>query len=232
MITIRLAGERGKTALDWLDSRHTFSFADYYDDEFMSFGPLRVINEDVVAPGKGFGTHPHKDMEIITYVVEGALEHRDSLGTGEVIHAGEVQRMSAGNGITHSEFNHSKTDPVHLLQIWIVPERRGIPTGYEQKKLDLIPNQWQIVADPEGSGALSVHQDVTLLAARIESKQKLSYSPTRGAAWLQVVKGSITIGDINAKAGDGLAIVNEPGLEIVANADSEVLLFDIPKAAA
>src|SRR5262249_27120959 len=151
-----------------------------------------------VAPGKGFGTHPHANMEIITYVIEGALEHRDSLGTGEVIRAGEVQRMSAGNGITHSEFNHSKTDPVHLLEIWILPERRGIPTGYEQKKLELTPNQWQVVADPEGSGALTVHQDVTLFAARIESQKKLAFTSQRGSAWLQVVKGSITIGDITA----------------------------------
>jgi quercetin 2,3-dioxygenase len=231
MITIRPAGERGKTALDWLDSRHTFSFADYYDDEHTHFGPLRVINEDIVAPGKGFGTHPHANMEIITYVVAGALEHRDSLGTGEVIHAGEVQRMSAGDGITHSEFNHSKTDPVHLLQIWILPERRGIPTGYEQKKLTLSPNQWQVVADPTGSGALSVHQDVSLLAARIEKGKKLSYATERGSAWLQVVKGSITIGDITANAGDGLAIVNEKGFDVLASADSEILLFDLRKAA-
>jgi len=228
MITVRLASERGKTALDWLHSQHTFSFADYYDDKHMNFGPLRVINEDVIAPGKGFDAHSHSDMEIITYVIYGAVEHKDSLGTGAVIHKGEIQRMSAGTGVTHSEFNHSKTDPLHLLQIWIIPERRGLPASYEQKKLNFIPNQWQVVADhADTNGALKIHQNVTLLAATIKNKQKLSYSPRKGTAWLQVVRGSITIGNIKAKAGDGLAIVSEPNFDILANTDSEVLLFDI-----
>jgi hypothetical protein len=228
MITVRNSSERGYTKLPWLDSKHTFSFAEYRDDKHIHFGPLRVINEDVVAAGQGFGTHPHRDMEIITYVIDGALEHKDSMGTGSVIKAGEVQRMTAGTGVAHSEFNHSKSQPVHFLQIWIIPEKSGIAPGYEQHEVNLQPNEWKTVANSSGgNGTLTVHQDVVVLAARINSGHNLSYSPTKGAAWLQVVKGQVTVNNVAVKAGDGAAVVDEPSLEINAAGDSEVLLFDL-----
>jgi redox-sensitive bicupin YhaK (pirin superfamily) len=230
MIKLRPAKERGESKLDWLDSKHTFSFSDYYDDEHMHFSYLRVINEDIVAPGKGFGAHSHKDMEIITYVIEGSVAHKDSMGTDQIIHAGEVQRMTAGTGVTHSEFNPSKTTPLHLLQIWILPEQRNLAPGYEQKKLELVANDWVMVADRNGgNGCLSIHQDVGLLSARITAGSKLPYRLQRGSAWLQVVKGSIAITNIKAQAGDGLAITGETGFDMVADQDSEVLLFDLPR---
>jgi quercetin 2,3-dioxygenase len=171
MITRRPAAERGHARFDWLDSRHSFSFGNYHDDRYMGFGPLRVINEDVVAPGSGFGTHGHRDMEIVTYVLEGALEHKDSLGTGEVIRPGEVQRMTAGTGIQHSEFNPSPDAPVHLLQVWLLPERNGMAPGYEQREFPLgEKDRLHLVASRDGrEGSLTIHQDVDLLAGRLSS---------------------------------------------------------------
>ena len=207
MITVRSSAERGESKLNWLDSKHTFSFADYYDPSHMHFGPLRVINEDFIAPGGGFGSHPHRDMEIITYVVAGALEHRDSMGHGEVINAGEVQRMSAGTGVIHSEFNHSKSTPVHLLQIWIMPEQKGITPGYEQQMLDMKPNEWVCVAGKNNGAALKIHQDVELLAARISADEKLEYVPQRGGCWLQIVRGSVQVNGQTLKQGDRKSVV-------------------------
>lgn len=228
MISKRPAEQRGKTSLDWLDSKHSFSFGDYYDEKYMNFGPLRVINEDIVSPGAGFGLHPHRDMEIITYVLDGALEHRDSLGTGTVINRGDVQRMSAGTGVVHSEFNHSKTDPVHFMQIWIMPERRSIPAEYEQKKLELKMNEWSAVANRDGEcGALKIHRDLELSAASIQAGEKLNYVVKNGAAWVQVLRGSLSVANSSVAAGDGLAIVNEEIVELIAITDSEVLLFDL-----
>lgn len=230
MITVRKSAERGETTLDWLDSKHTFSFGDYRDEKYMNFGPLRVINEDIVAPGQGFGSHPHRDMEIITYIIEGELEHRDNLGTGAVIRKGEIQRMSAGTGVVHSEFNHSQTDPVHLLQIWILPEKRGIPAAYEQKKFDLPPNEWRLLADAKGEGeAVTVHQDIRLFAAHITKNSKLKFASNAAAAWVQVVSGDITVGEVKASAGDGLGIENESEFEVAAQSEAEILLFEIPK---
>ncbi len=207
MIRVRKASERGSSNLDWLDSKHSFSFADYYDPEHMGFGPLRVINEDVIDPGKGFGSHPHRDMEIITYIIEGALEHKDSMGTGQVIRKGELQRMSAGTGVVHSEFNHSSTEPVHLLQIWIRPEKSGIQPGYEQKQIELGDNSWKILAGPEVSEtSLRIHQNVLLLGARLDIGNTLAV-PSQ--CWLQMIKGCAGIADAEIQSGDGVAVSNE-----------------------
>lgn len=227
MITVRPASDRGTTKLDWLDSKHTFSFGDYYHHDYMGFGSLRVINEDIVAPGKGFGSHPHKDMEIITYVLEGALEHRNSLGNGQVITAGEVQRMSAGTGVVHSEFNHSSNTPVHFLQIWIVPDERSLKPEYEQKLLDMHPDKWCVVADKDCAGALKINQDVLLLAAQISAHQKLTHTPKRGGIWLHVVRGSVEINGQTLTQGDGASIRNEQQIEFNAIVDSEILVFDL-----
>jgi redox-sensitive bicupin YhaK (pirin superfamily) len=196
----------------------------------MGFGPLRVINEDIVAPAQGFGSHPHRDMEIITYVLEGELEHRDSMGHGEVIHAGEVQRMTAGTGVVHSEFNHSKKTPVHLLQIWIVPDERSLAPGYEQKLLTMPPNEWVTVAGKNGEGALKIHQDVLLMAAKISANQTLEYAPKHGNAWVQVARGSVKVDDHALTQGDGAEIRNQNKIQFTAAEDSEVLLFDLPVA--
>jgi redox-sensitive bicupin YhaK (pirin superfamily) len=231
MIQVRPGKERGHANHGWLDTYHTFSFADYYDPDHMGFRSLRVINEDRVAPGQGFGTHPHRDMEIITYVLEGALEHKDSLGTGSVIRPGDVQRMSAGTGITHSEFNHSKVEPVHLLQIWVLPERKGLKPGYEQKAFDLHQGsgRLQLLAAPDGrNGAVTVHQDVALYAALLSPGKKVTHSLERGRhAWLQVTRGAATLNGEKLKAGDGAAVSEEGSLEIAAAAEAEILLFDL-----
>ena len=231
LITIRKSGDRGHTKFDWLDSRHTFSFGDYYDPRFMGFRYLRVINEDVVAPGGGFPTHPHRDMEIITYVLEGALEHKDSLGTGSVIRWGEVQRMSAGTGIAHSEFNHSRSEPVHLLQIWILPERPGGKPGYEQRafSLDEARGKLLLVAAKDGrDGALTVHQDAELSIALLERGAKLSHQLRQDRyVWLQLARGGISVNGAALNAGDGAAISDEPRLEIEANSAAELLVFDM-----
>jgi quercetin 2,3-dioxygenase len=230
LITIRPASNRGTTVLDWLNSKHTFSFADYYDANYMSFGPLRVINEDIVAPGQGFGSHSHRDMEIITYVLDGAVAHRDSLGTEQTIKAGEVQRMSAGTGIVHSEFNSSENTPVHFLQIWVLPEKSGLPPGYEQTPLNLRPNEWSVVADVNGSGALKIHQDIQLLAAGISADKKLVYALKRNSAWIQVVRGLLHVDGQKLMTGDGAAVTDQREIELAATSDAEVLLFDLNKS--
>lgn len=232
MITLRPAAERGIANFGWLDSRHSFSFGGYHDPAHMGFGPLRVINEDRVQPGKGFGTHPHSDMEIISYVLEGALEHKDSLGTGSVIRPGDVQRMSAGSGILHSEFNHSKTEAVHFLQIWLIPERAGIKPGYEQKRFEDADKhgRLRLVASPAGSdGSVRVHLDAKLYASVLDKGGKLGLSPAAGRKlWLQVVRGSLALNGQELKAGDGAAVTGEPQLDIAARTDgTEFLLFDM-----
>jgi len=232
MIRVIDAGSRGTTQLNWLDSKHTFSFGEYYNPSMMGFGPLRVINEDVVAPGGGFGSHPHRDMEIITYVCKGALQHRDSMGTGEVITAGEIQHMSAGNGVVHSEFNASSTDPVHFYQIWIMPNEKGIRPSYSQKKVEWKNNDWTVLASPKQSeeAALKINQNVELLSARIDEGKTLMYSPKRGNAWLQIARGQARIGDKLVRAGDGVAVQDEKSISISADTTVEVLLFDLPNA--
>jgi quercetin 2,3-dioxygenase len=233
MISVRRSDERGASNLGWLDSRHTFSFGDYYDAKHMGFGPLRVINEDRVRPGAGFGTHGHRDMEIISYVLEGALEHKDSIGTGSVIRPGDVQRMSAGTGIRHSEFNHSEKDPVHFLQIWLLPERDGLPPSYEQKTFgDGDKNgRLRLVASRDGrDGSVSVHQDADIFAAALGKGEVVSHALARGRkAWLQVVRGAVALNGEELGAGDGAQVEVHTVLDVSARLDgSEILLFDLP----
>jgi redox-sensitive bicupin YhaK (pirin superfamily) len=234
MITLRPADARGHADHGWLDSHHTFSFADYYDPAHMGFRSLRVINDDRVTAGKGFGTHSHRDMEIISYVLEGALEHRDSMGTGSVIVPGDVQRMSAGTGVAHSEFNGSKTDGVHFLQIWIVPERRGIAPSYEQKRFsdDDKRGRLRLVASPDGAdGSVSIHQDARLYATLLGAGQAVTHALASGRhAWVHVAKGAIALNGAAMRAGDGAAISDERELRIEGAAGSEpadVLVFDL-----
>jgi redox-sensitive bicupin YhaK (pirin superfamily) len=231
VIKIRLAGERGQTALAWLDSRHTFSFGDYYDPAHMGFGTLRVINDDRVAPGAGFGTHPHRDMEIITYVLEGALEHRDSLGTGSVISAGDTQRMTAGTGILHSEFNASSTDPVHLLQIWILPENRGLEPGYEQRAIPLEEKRGRLrlIASHDGrDNSVLIHQDADVYASVLEAGERVSHRLRGGRkAWVQVATGEVLLGQQTLQSGDGAALEEEDGLVLTGKQSAEVLVFDL-----
>lgn len=231
MIIVRKAEDRGHANHGWLDTYHTFSFANYYDPKHMGFRSLRVINEDQVSPGHGFGTHGHSDMEIITYVLDGALEHKDSLGTGSIIKPGEVQRMSAGTGIRHSEFNHSQTDSVHLLQIWLLPETKGLAASYEQRAFELAknPDQLQLVAANDGrDGAVTVHQDVDLYAAVLTPNQRVSHTikPQRHA-WVQVARGGIILNGLPLEKGDGAAISEEEDVVIEAKIDAEILLFDL-----
>jgi len=230
MISIRKAEDRGVTRTSWLDSKHSFSFAHYYDPSQMGFGPLRVINEDRVAPGAGFPRHPHDNMEIVSYVLEGALEHKDSLGTGSVIRAGEVQRMSAGTGVEHSEFNHSKTEPVHFLQIWIKPEAYDIRPGYEQKSFEgQGESGFTLIASRDGrEGSITIHQDAALGLGRMNKGDELSRSFNQGRlGWLQVTRGSIALGGQVLKAGDGAAIKDEARIGVRAQENAEFLLFDM-----
>jgi redox-sensitive bicupin YhaK (pirin superfamily) len=231
MLLLRKAHDRGHANHGWLDSWHTFSFADYHDPKYMGFSALRVINEDRVSPGEGFPTHPHRDMEIITYVLEGALEHKDSLGTGSVIRPGEIQRMSAGTGIRHSEFNHSQSEPVHLLQIWILPNQQGVKPGYEQKRIELtdLSGKLRLVASPDGrDGSVTIHQDARVYAAHLNGNEvTYSLAPDR-RAWLQVTRGTAKLNGIMLHAGDGAGIENEPALRLTAEGSAEVLLFDLP----
>jgi quercetin 2,3-dioxygenase len=231
MITIRHGDERGASVYDWLDSRHTFSFDRYHDPRHMGFRSLRVINDDRVAPGAGFPRHGHRDMEILTYMLEGVLEHKDSTGTGSTISPGEVQRMSAGTGILHSEYNHSKTEPVHLLQIWILPERKGIVPGYDQRTF--APEgkraRLQLIASHDGrDGSLTMHQDASVYAALVESGEKVAHQIAPGRhAWLQVARGAVTLNGLALEAGDGAAVSEEPQVEIAGKESAEVLLFDL-----
>jgi redox-sensitive bicupin YhaK (pirin superfamily) len=231
MVTIRKSEERGRTKVDWLDSRHTFSFGDYYDARNVGFRNLRVINEDRVQIGRGFASHSHQDMEIVTYVLEGALEHKDSLGNGSVIRPGEVQRMSAGRGITHSEFNPSKTEPVHFLQIWILPEKRGIAPSYEQQSIDLSAARGkfhQIASRQGGPGTVRLNQDAGISVALLESGEELVHRLDSGRhAWLQLARGAIALNGDALAAGDGAAISVEANLKIEAGGKAEILLFDL-----
>jgi redox-sensitive bicupin YhaK (pirin superfamily) len=231
MITIRPARERGRTNFGWLDSWHSFSFGDYMDYDHMGFHSLRVINDDKVAPGGGFPTHPHRDMEIVTWVLSGALEHKDSLGTGSVIRPGELQRMTAGTGILHSEFNGSKTEPVHLLQIWLFPEKRGLTPGYDQRNFPAAERKGQLklIASGDGrDGSVSFHTDASLYVAALEPGQKVTHTLAPGrAAWVQVATGSVTLNGKTLTAGDGAAVENESMLELVGVEDGETLLFDL-----
>src|ERR1700723_2286629 len=231
MITPRRSADRGRTKIEWLDSRHSFSFGDYYDEKQMGFRALRVINEDRVRAAAGFPTHGHRDMEIITYILEGALEHKDSLGTGSVIRPGEAQRMSAGKGSTHSEFNHSKTEPVHFLQIWIMPAAAGIAPGYEQKTIDdaKAHGGFAPVGTSDGGGqSVKIHQDASLSVAKLERGQTVVKDLKKGRhGWLQVARGAITVNGTALAEGDGAAISDEDKVMIVASVPSEVLFFDL-----
>lgn len=231
MIEVRRSAERGKTAIDWLDSRHSFSFGEYWDPAHMGFGPLRVINEDRVAPGGGFPTHGHRDMEILTWVLDGALAHRDSLGSGAVLHTGELQRMTAGTGIRHSEFNDLQDAPVHFLQIWIQPERTGLAPGYEQRAFDGdgICNRLRLVASRDGrSGSLSLARDTDVYAARLTAGASLTQPLAPGRrAWLQVARGRVRLEELALGDGDGAAITGESAVTLKAEVDLEVLLFDL-----
>lgn len=232
MITLRPAQERGIANFGWLDSRHTFSFGEYFDPSHMGFATLRVINEDKVTPGAGFGTHGHRDMEIISYVLEGALEHKDSIGTGSVIRPGDVQRMSAGTGIMHSEYNASKTDPVHFLQIWILPEKKGIAPGYEQKTFTEVEkrNTLRLVGSRDGrDGSITIHQDINLYAGLLQDSETVNHRFAEGrVGWLQVARGAVQLNGQLLLAGDGAAIAQEDAIALKGAADTaEVLLFDM-----
>lgn len=232
MITIRPSHERGAANYGWLDTRHSFSFSNYYDPQHMGFGPLRVINEDKIGPGQGFGSHGHRDMEIITYVLSGALAHKDNIGNGAIIRPGDVQRMSAGTGIFHSELNPSDRDPVHLLQIWLLPAENGIDPGYEQIYIDPDQKRGQLrlIGSPDGrDGSVTIHQDVSLYAALLAKGDGVAHKLTPGrVAWVQVANGAITLNGQDLTAGDGAAIEAETQLALVATADdTELLLFDM-----
>jgi redox-sensitive bicupin YhaK (pirin superfamily) len=225
------AGERGHANHGWLESYHTFSFADYYNPDAMGFRALRVINEDRVAAGGGFPTHSHRDMEIISYVLGGSLAHKDSMGTGSVIKPGDVQKMSAGTGVSHSEMNASKTEGVHFLQIWIIPDRTGHKPGYEQKAFSIAERQGtlRLVASPDGrDGSISIHQDATISAGLFAAGESATHTVAdKRYAWLQVAKGSIDVGGETLSAGDALAAVGPGALEIKGTSDAEILVFDL-----
>lgn len=231
MIQVRNAKDRGHANYGWLDTYHTFSFSTYHDPDHVRFRSLRVMNEDVVAPGRGFGTHPHNDMEIVTYVLEGALEHKDSMGNGEVLRPGEFQRMSAGTGITHSEFNPSATEPVHLYQIWLFPERKGIEPSYEQKRFPEADrrNRLQLVASRNAeNGSLLIHQDARIYLAQIDAaKEILQELPAGRFAWLQVLRGAVSLNGETLNTSDGAAVSDERSLTIRATSDAEIMLFDL-----
>jgi redox-sensitive bicupin YhaK (pirin superfamily) len=247
MITLRPSAERGGADHGWLKTRHTFSFNTYHDQAHMHFRALRVINEDWVAPGQGFGTHPHDNMEIITYVLEGALEHKDSLGTGSIIRPGDAQRMSAGNGIRHSEYNASKTDQVHMLQIWIMPNQRNVAPGYEQKVFPAGDKQGKLLRIAQGTrenglrgdgrprpsgeadpSPVTIHADADLYVSVLKPTEKVTHTLAPGRhTWLQVTKGSITLNDKKLEQGDGASASDEPELEIQATTEAEILLFDL-----
>lgn len=231
MIAIRKAEERGHFDFGWLNTYHTFSFDQYYDPNHMAFRSLRVINEDFVQAGHGFPTHGHRDMEIVTYILEGALEHRDSMGTGSIIRRGDAQRMSAGTGVRHSEANPSPDAPVHLLQIWILPSEQGIQPEYEEKKFsdDEKRNKLRLIVSPDGSdGSVRIHQDAKVYASLLDENQEVVHTLADGrSAWLQVAAGSGTLNEVELKPGDGAAVSQESNLHITAQESSEILLFDL-----
>ena len=232
MLAIRKAEDRGVSNFNWLDSQHTFSFGGYMDPGNMGFSDLRVINEDRVVPGAGFGTHGHRDMEIISYVIEGELGHRDSMGNGSVIRPGDVQRMSAGTGILHSEMNASADNPLLFLQIWIIPETKGIEPGYEQKYFapDTRQDQWRLVGSRDGAeGSVTIHQDVSLYAATLAQGKRLTYDlAANRKAWLQIVKGSLQLDGQTLNAGDGIAFADLDSLTVIGSENNtEILLFDL-----
>ena len=231
MISVRKAADRGHANHGWLDTYHTFSFSTYQDPNHMRFRTLRVMNEDFVQPGQGFGTHPHHDMEIVTYVLEGALEHKDSMGNGEVLRPGEFQRMSAGTGITHSEFNPSNTKPVHLYQIWLFPERKGIEPSYEQKHFPEAErqNQLRLVASRDATdGSLLIQQDARIYLSSLDDGGQVSQKLSPGRhAWLQVLRGSVTLNGQSLETSDGAAVSNETTLHISAQHSAEIMLFDL-----
>jgi redox-sensitive bicupin YhaK (pirin superfamily) len=231
MVTVRRAPERGRSEFDWLDSRHTFSFADYHDPRWMGFRELRVVNEDRVRPGRGFGTHAHRDMEIVTYVIEGVLEHRDSMGNGSIIRPGDVQRMSAGTGVTHSEFNPSTTEPVHFLQIWILPERSGMVPSYEQRRFpaDEKRGMLRLIASHDGrDGSVILHQDVDLFAVVLEPGEAVTHALQHGRhAWIQVVAGRVALDGTTLAPGDGAAVSEERSITTLAREPTELLVFDL-----
>jgi redox-sensitive bicupin YhaK (pirin superfamily) len=231
MIRVRRAAERGHFDHGWLDTHHTFSFGDYYDPAHMGFRSLQVINDDRVQPGTGFGMHGHRDMEIVTYVLDGALEHRDSMGHGAVLRPGELQHMTAGTGIRHSEFNPSDREEVHLYQIWLLPDRKGLKPGYEQKAFPQEERRgtFRLVASPDGAdGSLTIHQDARLFLAFLSPGEGVAHKIERGrAAWLQVLRGSVKVLGHDLAAGDGVTVTEEDAISVQATAGSEVLLFDL-----
>jgi redox-sensitive bicupin YhaK (pirin superfamily) len=231
VITIRPAAERGQTDWGWLDSRHTFSFGEYFDPRNMGFRSLRVINDDRVKPGAGFGTHGHRDMEILSYVLEGGLEHKDSTGGGGVIRPGEIQFMRAGTGVTHSEYNASKTEPVHFLQIWIVPDARGLAPRYDQRTFDAeaAGRGFVLLASKGGrDGSIPVHQDVALWMTRLPDGEERAHALAAGRhAWLHVARGAVTLNGHALEEGDGAALSDEAGAQLEGRGSAEVLLFDL-----
>jgi len=232
MITVRSSNERGAASFGWLDTRHSFSFGNYYDPNHMSFGTLRVINEDKVQPGKGFATHGHRDMEIITYILEGALQHQDSIGNGSVIRPGDVQRMTAGTGILHSEFNASQTEPVHLLQIWILPENQGLTPSYEERHFARAERQGKLrlIGSRDGRDrSVKIHQDVNLYTTLLGLDESVQHQVAQGrSVWIQVAKGAVQVNQEELFAGDGAAITAPDTLEIrSASNDTELLIFDL-----
>lgn len=231
MIVRRPADERGRADFGWLDSRHTFSFGEYYDPRFMGFRALRVINEDRVKPGYGFPTHPHRDMEILSYVMEGALAHKDSMGTGSIIRPGDVQRMSAGTGVLHSEMNPSPNEPVHFFQIWLLPERRGIEPAYEQKRFETPEKQGRlklVAARDAREGAITINQDVDLYAGLLAAGDTTALTMRPGRhAWVQVARGNVALNGTPLSQGDGAAVSEESALDLTATSDAELLVFDL-----
>ena len=233
MIEIRKSGERGLANHGWLKSLHTFSFADYYDPRHMGFGPLRVINEDRVQPGRGFGNHSHRDMEIISYVLDGSLAHKDSMGNGSSLRYGDVQRMSAGTGVMHSEYNHSATEPVHFLQIWIEPNVKGIAPGYEEKHFDPASKlgKLRLIASPDGrDGSVRIHQDAALYAAILDGEDQVEHQFAAGRiGYLHLIRGRLAVNGVAIEAGDALKISGETSVRAARAEQAELLLFDLPK---
>jgi quercetin 2,3-dioxygenase len=231
MIHVRKAAERGHAKYNWLDTWHTFSFDTYYDPAHMGFRSLRVMNEDRVQPGQGFGMHGHQDMEIVTYVLEGALEHRDNMGTGSVIHAGEFQRMSAGTGVQHGEFNPSRTEPVHFYQIWLLPNQKGLSPSYEQKKFSEgeEPGRFRLVASPDAqNGSLLIHQDTQVYLSTLDADQEVTHKLQAGRhCWLQVLRGSVELNGHTLATSDGAAVSDETTIAIQVKEPSVIMLFDL-----